>query len=213
MVSYKTQIAQAIAGLAVLRVPKVRLPPVKEAVCTNKESRPLKPFARSEREELREHFVKRAGEAPIPNPFDPESMRSWDEYVQEMHELERPLLKFPTADAQYAALMHFWKMYGLIERPPAARKYEKVTMEEKIKAFNLHHAGKSLTEISKEQLSPAQQEMNCDRIERKHKPLSKDEISRIRLMRQSGSSLRDITEKMGRTHSTIEISGRHITSG
>ncbi len=36
----------------------------------NKESKPLKPFARSEREKLREHFVKRAGEAPIPNPFE-----------------------------------------------------------------------------------------------------------------------------------------------
>jgi DNA-binding MarR family transcriptional regulator len=30
------------------------------------------------------------------------------------------IMRFPTADAQYAALMHFWKMYGLIERPPAA---------------------------------------------------------------------------------------------
>jgi len=55
------------------------------------ESKPLKPFARSEREKLREHFARRAGEAPIPNPFDPVSLRVWDEYVQEMHELERQL--------------------------------------------------------------------------------------------------------------------------
>ncbi len=57
----------------------------------NRESNPLKPFARSEREKLREHFAMRAGKAPIPNPSDPESMRKWDEYVLEMHELEREL--------------------------------------------------------------------------------------------------------------------------
>jgi hypothetical protein len=57
----------------------------------NSESKPLKPFARSEREELREHFARRASEAPVPDPFDPESMRSWEEYVDEMHELERQL--------------------------------------------------------------------------------------------------------------------------
>ena len=120
------------------------------------------------------------------------------------------IMKFPTADAQYAALMHFWKMYGLIERPPTARKYEKVTLEEKIKAFNLHHAGKNLTEISHE-LNRVKsctalilEEMNCDRISRKHKALSKEEICRIRLMRQSGASLRDIARKMGRPHSTIK---------
>ena len=49
------------------------------------------PFAQTEREKIREHFARRAGEAPIPDPFDPESMRKWDEYVQEMHELERQL--------------------------------------------------------------------------------------------------------------------------
>lgn len=58
------------------------------------------------------------------------------------------IMKFPTADAQYAALMHFWKMYGLIERPPAARKYDKVTMEEKIKAFNLHLERRDLQDPS-----------------------------------------------------------------
>ncbi len=49
------------------------------------------PFAQTEREKIREHFVKRASEAPVPDPFDPESMRLWDEYVQEMHELELQL--------------------------------------------------------------------------------------------------------------------------
>jgi hypothetical protein len=71
-----------------LRVPKLRLPPTMEAVTMSKESKPLKPFAQSEREKIREQFVKRAGEAPIPNPFDPESMRKWEEYVYEMQELE-----------------------------------------------------------------------------------------------------------------------------
>ena len=57
----------------------------------NKESKPLKPFAQTEREKIREQFIRRAGKAPIPNPFDPESVRKWDEYVQEMHELETQL--------------------------------------------------------------------------------------------------------------------------
>lgn len=51
----------------------------------------IKAFAQTEREKIRELFVKRAGEAPVPNPFDPESMKKWDEYVQEMHELEAQL--------------------------------------------------------------------------------------------------------------------------
>jgi hypothetical protein len=55
------------------------------------EPKPKITFAQTEREKIREHFAKRASEAPIPNPFDPESMRKWDEYVQEMHELERQL--------------------------------------------------------------------------------------------------------------------------
>jgi hypothetical protein len=120
------------------------------------------------------------------------------------------IMRFPTADAQYAALMHFWKMYGLIERPPAARKYDKVTLEEKIKAFNLHHAGKNLTEISRELnrvkscTAMILEEMNCDRVGRKYKALSKEDICRIRLMRQSGASLRNIAKKMGRTTSTIK---------
>lgn len=57
----------------------------------SKESKPLKPFAQTEREKIREQFVRRAGEAPIPNPFDPESLRVWDEYVLEMHDLEQQL--------------------------------------------------------------------------------------------------------------------------
>ncbi len=57
----------------------------------NKESKPLKPFAQTEREKIREQFVRRAGEAPIPNPFDAESMRKWEDYVDEMRELELQL--------------------------------------------------------------------------------------------------------------------------
>ena len=48
-------------------------------------------FAQTEREKIREHFTRRASEAPIPNPFDAASLKVWDEYVQEMHELEQQL--------------------------------------------------------------------------------------------------------------------------
>ncbi len=51
----------------------------------------LKTFARSEREKLREHFTRRASEAPVVDIFDAVSIREWDEYVLEMHELERQL--------------------------------------------------------------------------------------------------------------------------
>jgi hypothetical protein len=51
----------------------------------------LKTFAQSEREKLREHFTRRASEPPIVNPFDPESMRTWDQYVMEMRDLENQL--------------------------------------------------------------------------------------------------------------------------
>lgn len=58
----------------------------------NTEPKPLKTFAPiTEREQIREHFARRAAGAPIPNPFDAESMRKWDEYVLEMHELEQQL--------------------------------------------------------------------------------------------------------------------------
>jgi hypothetical protein len=57
------------------------------------EPKPKITFAQTERERIREHFARRAGEAPLFNPFDPESIRKWDEYVAEMHELERQLME------------------------------------------------------------------------------------------------------------------------
>jgi len=57
----------------------------------NTESKPLKPFARSEREQIREHFIKRAREAPLVSPLDPSSMEAWWDYVDEMREIEQQL--------------------------------------------------------------------------------------------------------------------------
>jgi len=48
-------------------------------------------FAQTEREKIREHFVKRASEAPIVSPLDPSSMEAWWDYVDEMREIERQL--------------------------------------------------------------------------------------------------------------------------
>lgn len=47
----------------------------------------------SEREKTRQHFVKRAAEAPIPDPFSAESMETWWDYVEEMREIEMQLQK------------------------------------------------------------------------------------------------------------------------
>ncbi len=85
-----TRKAQAVAWVTVKRPPNVRLPSEEEA-SMSKESKPLKPFAKTEREELRDRFSRRAGEAPILNPFDAESMREWEQYCEEMRNLETQL--------------------------------------------------------------------------------------------------------------------------
>lgn len=54
----------------------------------SKDLKQHKPFAQSEREQLRELFIRRACEAPVPDPFSPSSMTRWYEYVEEMRELE-----------------------------------------------------------------------------------------------------------------------------
>lgn len=41
-----------------------------------------------EREKIRQMFIKRASEPPIPNPFDPQSMAEWEEYCEEMRGYE-----------------------------------------------------------------------------------------------------------------------------
>jgi len=71
-------------------VPKVRYN-FEGVVRMSIESKPKITFAQTEREKIREHFARRAGEAPVPDPFDATSLKVWDEYVQEMHELERQL--------------------------------------------------------------------------------------------------------------------------
>lgn len=50
-----------------------------------------KTFAKSEREQIRELFKKKASNPPIPNPFDADSLRKWDEYCKEMQGLEAAL--------------------------------------------------------------------------------------------------------------------------
>lgn len=57
----------------------------------NTQLKPLKPFARSEQEKIREHFIKRASEAPVVSPLDPSSMEAWWDYVDEMREIEQKL--------------------------------------------------------------------------------------------------------------------------
>ncbi len=50
-----------------------------------------KTFAETEREQLRELFKTKASNPPIPNPFDADSLRKWDEYCREMRDLEAAL--------------------------------------------------------------------------------------------------------------------------
>ncbi len=118
------------------------------------------------------------------------------------------ILKFPTADAQYAALMHYHKMARHIDRPPAARKYRCLSLQDRVTAYNMRMEGKNILDIA-QKLDSSRTNVSRVLLEmgsapRGHVPLTKDEICRIRLMRLSGASLRDIAEKMGRTHSTIK---------
>ena len=55
------------------------------------EPKPKITFAQTEREKIREHFIKRAREAPIVSPLDPSSMEAWWDYVDEMREIEQQL--------------------------------------------------------------------------------------------------------------------------
>jgi hypothetical protein len=50
-----------------------------------------KTFAKSEREQIRELFKEKASNPPIPNPFDADSLKKWDEYCKEMQGLEAAL--------------------------------------------------------------------------------------------------------------------------
>lgn len=43
------------------------------------------------REMIRQMFIKRASEPPIPDPFSAESMARWEDYCEEMREFERTL--------------------------------------------------------------------------------------------------------------------------
>lgn len=52
------------------------------------ESKPLKPFAQTEREKIRERFKARASNPPVnAQPWS----REWAEYVREMQDLEQQL--------------------------------------------------------------------------------------------------------------------------
>lgn len=116
------------------------------------------------------------------------------------------VMKFPTADAQYAALMHYHKMAGNIERPPAARAYRKVTSDEIVQAYNMYQDGKGICEIAAALGRP---EATIGRMPfyeacRSHVALTKEEKRGIKLMRRSGTSLGQIARKLGRQVSTIK---------
>jgi hypothetical protein len=116
------------------------------------------------------------------------------------------VMKFPTADAQYAALMHYHKMAGHIERPPAARAYRKVGADEIVRAYNMYQDGKGICEIAAALGRP---EATIGRMPfyeagRSHVALTKEEKRRIKLMRGSGMGLRQIARKLGRQASTIK---------
>jgi hypothetical protein len=114
------------------------------------------------------------------------------------------ILNLITAEAQYSALMYFHRRAGNIEHVPNRI----LTLQDRVTIFNMRQNGVKVPDIAKRIKSS---KSNVSRVllkmgfeGRSHVPLTRDEICLIRQMRLSGASLRDITEKMGRTHSTIK---------
>ncbi len=90
------------------------------------------------------------------------------------------ILKSPTADAQYAALMHYHKMAKHIDRPPASRKYRCLSFQDRVTAFNMRMEGKNILDIAQE-LDSSRTNISRVLLEmgsapRGHVPLTKDEI-------------------------------------
>ena len=145
----------------------------------NSESKPLKPFARSEREEHGEYLKECVDEGD-------EIYESSSYYVDELRlvgypdDQHAPLFVNPkgtwlrkqcphqlravtsiakarctdhlkiieevrTADAQYALLMHYYKVLGLIE---GTKRRAPMTIEEEVAAFNMFQSGASIQEVA-----------------------------------------------------------------
>lgn len=118
------------------------------------------------------------------------------------------IMKLPYSDTQYAMLMHYHKMAGLITRPPAARKYRTLSTEEKVKAFNMYQEGHTVAEIIKELDSSRTNIYKIlDGIIEKHqeyKALSYAEKQRIYILYKCGTGLRQIAKKLNRAVSTVK---------
>jgi hypothetical protein len=114
-----------------MRVLKVRLPPEKEAVNMNSESKPLKPFARSEREE--------------PGEYLKECVNEGDEIYESLsHYVDGPrLVGYP--DDQHALLMHYYRVAGIIEK---TSRRSPMTLDEEIAAYNMFQQGVSVKEVA-----------------------------------------------------------------
>jgi IS30 family transposase len=96
------------------------------------------------------------------------------------------------------------------DRPSRPLTYTRRRLDENdaVEIWNLRSDGSKISDIAKRIKSS---KSNVSRVllkmgfeGRSHVPLTMDEICLIRSMRLSGASLRDIAEKMGRTHSTIK---------
>lgn len=118
------------------------------------------------------------------------------------------IMRVKGTDAQYALLMHYHKMAGHIQRPPAARKYRELTAEDRVKAFNMYHEGHTVDEIVKELDSSR---TNIYKIfdgiidkHQKHIAISDAEKERIRTLHKCGTGLRQIAKKLGRQVSSIK---------
>jgi DNA-binding NarL/FixJ family response regulator len=123
-------------------------------------------------------------------------------------------MRVRNADAQYALLMHLHKMAGTVQRPPAARRYHRVTAEERVRAVSMFSQGHTITEISKELGCSKTRISNMvsDTPLRKHDRLSRDEINRIHTLSRCGANLSQIARELRRQVSTIKYQVDKIKS-
>jgi len=144
----------------------------------NKESKPLKPFARSELEEPGEYLTARVCEgdeiygssfyvngpglvgypddqhAPLivhpkgtwlqkqcPHELRKVSSLAHDRSTEHMKVIE----SVTSADAQYALLMHYYRVAGIIEK---SSRRSPITLDEEVAAYNMFQQGASVKEVA-----------------------------------------------------------------
>ncbi len=132
------------------------------------------------------------------------------------------VLGFPTAEAQYSALMQYHRVAGTVgyrNKPP-----HKVTLEDRTKIYNMRMNQEPLTKIAREigcshgAVSLVLKDMGAPKRTRKlpqgvtyiRRRLDSADLALIQNMRVDGMKISDIAAKLGSTKTNVSRVLRHI---